>query len=71
MKQQHRPHASKPRRTISVRVEQDDIAAAKRIVAQSGIFTNISHFYELAIRNMVDRYRLASVAPEDEADDAA
>jgi hypothetical protein len=70
MKQQHRPHASKPRRTISVRVEQDDIADAKRIVAQTGLFTNISHFYELAIRNMVDRYRLAAVRDE-ATDDAA
>jgi hypothetical protein len=71
VKQQHRPHASKPRRTISVRVEQDDIADAKRIVATTGLFTNISHFYELAIRNMVDRYRLAPVKSEDSNHDAA
>ena len=48
-----------------MRVEQDDIADAKRIVASTGLFTNISHFYELAIRSMVDRYRLASTKTED------
>jgi hypothetical protein len=66
VKQQHRPHASKPRRTISVRVEQDDIADAKRIVRETGLFTNISHFYELAIRNMIDRYRIAAVKGDDD-----
>ena len=66
MKQAQRPHASKRRKTISVRVHPDDITEAKRIVATTGLFTNISHFYELAIRNMIDRYRLAPVKGEDD-----